>query len=265
VIILQKYPDLSSYLPDYLPISSTEHLRDVQIAMHHYNSSHTTGVTNTFEQHCFGYILDGSVRILLPNGELCASAGDLLYISQESQYYSIWSGEPDIRFLSVRFEFANRSAHAGLGLQIVRGMPPEPFLRLYETHLTHPMAALAAMYEILGELYENRLTAPHRAATRVLPALRYIEAHTREVVAVEALAALCGMSASHFHAVFRREVGLSPVRYRHTLLVQEAMELLLRTDLSVEEISDRLGFSSSCYFRRVFSSIAGKTPREIRG
>ena len=65
--------------------------------------------------------------------------------------------------------------------------------------------------------------------------------------------------------VFRREVGLTPVRYRHTLLVQEAMGLLLRTNLTVEEISDRLGFSSSCYFRRVFSSIAGKTPREIRG
>ena len=250
---------------EYRPISPTEFLLNVQISMHHYQNSHTTGVTNTFERHCFGYILDGSVRILLPSGELCAAAGDLLYISQESRYYSIWSGAPDIRFLSVRFEFANRSAHAGLGLQIVRGLPLEPFLRLYETHLTHPMAALAAMYEILGELYENRLTAPHRAATRVLPALRYIEAHTHEVIPVEALAALCGMCASHFHAVFRREVGLSPVRYRHTLLVQEAMELLLRTDLSVEEISDKLGFSSSCYFRRVFSSIAGKTPREIRG
>jgi AraC-like DNA-binding protein len=87
---------------------------------------------------------------------------------------------------------------------------------------------------------------------------------TIEGVAVETLAGLCGMSASHFHAVFRREVGLTPVRYRHTLLVQEAMELLLRTNLPVEEISDRLGFSSSCYFRRVFSGITGKTPLEIR-
>jgi len=223
---LTQHRDFSSFSPEYHNISPMAYLHNVQIAMHCYHGSHTTGVTNTFKEHCFGYIFDGSVRILLPSGELCASAGDLLYISQESQYYSIWSGEPDIRFLSVRFEFANRSAHAGLGLQIVRGMPPEPFLRLYETHLAHPMAALAAMYEILGELYENRLTMPRRTASRVLPALRYIEAHTREVVAVEALAALCGMSASHFHAVFRREVGLSPVRYRHTLLVQEAMELL---------------------------------------
>ncbi|MBE6612798.1 MAG: helix-turn-helix transcriptional regulator [Ruminococcaceae bacterium] len=240
------------------------YLHNVQIAMHCYHGSHTTGVTNTFKEHCFGYIFDGSVRILLPSGELCASAGDLLYISQESQYYSIWSGEPDICFLSVQFGFANRSTHAGLGLQIVRGMPKEPFLRLYETHRNHPMAALSAMYEILGELYENRLTTPHRAASRTLPAQRYIESHTHEVIAVETLAGLCGMSASHFHAVFRREIGLTPVRYRHTLLVQEAMKLLLRTNLSVEEISDRLGFSSSCYFRRVFSGITGKTPLEIR-
>ena len=35
-------------------------------------------------------------------------------------------------------------------------------------------------------------------------------------------------------------------------------------DLSVEEISMRVGFESSTYFRRVFKKITSKTPKEYR-
>ena len=51
---------------------------------------------------------------------------------------------------------------------------------------------------------------------------------------------------------------------KHRLQTEKAVTLLTATDLSVEEISSQLGFSSAAYFRRVLRQITGKTPREIR-
>ena len=248
---------------EYEHIRHTEFLNDVSICMHEYRERHTTGITNIFDQHCLGYILEGSVRILLPGKELTAVAGDLLYISRESRYYSVWSGNPGIRFLSIRFDFANRSSHAGLGLQIVKDYPSEPFIRMYEKKDGYPMLAIAEMYRILDDLY-RRLKQTVVSTGKILPALRYIEDHKKEIIPIDTLAALCCMSVSHFHAVFQKETGTTPIRYRHTLLVRQAMELLLCTNDTVEEISEQLGFSSSCYFRRICINITGVTPTEIR-
>lgn len=47
-------------------------------------------------------------------------------------------------------------------------------------------------------------------------------------------------------------------------MVQNALDLLAHTDLTIEEISSKVGFSSSNYFRKVFFDITGKTPKEVR-
>ena len=44
----------------------------------------------------------------------------------------------------------------------------------------------------------------------------------------------------------------------------KAVELLITTDMQVEEISSLLNFSSTSYFRKVLYKHTGKTPREIR-
>lgn len=249
-------------MPHY-EIPEADMLRHVTIQKMQYLNTHTTGITNIFTCHCIGYILAGSVKILLPGRELSAGVGDLMYISQESQYYSIWSGEPEISFYSVNFEFSSRRTHAGLGLQIVHDFPGGDFERMWQNR-GHPLRVLGAFASILDALYDSRLKTPHTIAGPVISAVRYIEDHCREILSISTLASLCGMSASHFHAVFLREVGTTPVKYRHAMLVQEAIRLLLETDYSIETISDMLGFSSACYFRRIFSAITGKSPREIR-
>ena len=51
---------------------------------------------------------------------------------------------------------------------------------------------------------------------------------------------------------------------KHRIQIELATSLLEATDLSVEEISDRLGFSSPAYFRAVLRKNGGKSPRDIR-
>jgi len=48
------------------------------------------------------------------------------------------------------------------------------------------------------------------------------------------------------------------------LRMQRAVQLLNRTDLPIEQISDQLGFSEQFYFSRAFSKMHNHSPSEHR-
>ena len=64
-----------------------------------------------------------------------------------------------------------------------------------------------------------------------------------------------------YKSAYTASVGGS---YTEKYTYDYAGNLLTTTDASVQEISDRLGFSSGSYFRKVLRSYTGKTPGQIR-
>ena len=59
-------------------------------------------------------------------------------------------------------------------------------------------------------------------------------------------------------------MGRAPMEYRTELLIMNAQRMLAATELSISEIAERLGFGSETYFRRIFKSKVGISPREFR-
>ena len=80
---------------------------------------------------------------------------------------------------------------------------------------------------------------------------------------ISEIARNCGMSESGLYAAFRQN-GTTPVDVRQRMLCEKAVTILLSTDMTVEGISEKLGFSTPAYFRRVLKKQLGKTPKEIR-
>lgn len=81
---------------------------------------------------------------------------------------------------------------------------------------------------------------------------------------LRALAHELGMSYDGFRKRFARAVGVPPARYRSTLLVDRACELMQRGDLTDREIATRLGFCDEYYFSRRFKRVTGRSPRQFR-
>ena len=46
--------------------------------------------------------------------------------------------------------------------------------------------------------------------------------------------------------------------------INMAIELIMHTDESISRISEKLGFSNSIYFNRIFKKVAGCLPEEYR-
>jgi len=64
--------------------------------------------------------------------------------------------------------------------------------------------------------------------------------------------------------LFKRHMNMTPMRYLANLKMETATSLLLNSDLSVKEISWKLGFSSQYHFSRSFKGYSGCTPTEYR-
>ena len=93
----------------------------------------------------------------------------------------------------------------------------------------------------------------------------HIQTHLGEKLPLAALAAVAGVSTSHFAKAFHRSVGETP----HRFLVRQRLEHacgLLRADrgaISLAEAAFQAGFSSQSHFTRCFRAGYGLTPGEF--
>lgn len=78
------------------------------------------------------------------------------------------------------------------------------------------------------------------------------------------LARVAGASGRHLSRLFREHVGMPIVEYRNRLRVAVARELVLQSDLDMENIAERSGFGSTRQLRRAWHRVYRSSPTEIR-
>jgi AraC family transcriptional regulator, arabinose operon regulatory protein len=126
--------------------------------------------------------------------------------------------------------------------------------------------------ELAYNLIENTiLRCGHLAAknqessdNRLRHALAWIHTHPNETLSVVELAKACGLSRSNFYALFRKQVGCSPLSYQETLRIEQAKRLLGHSDLLIKEIAATTGFLNQYYFSSRFSKRVGHSPSSYR-
>ena len=72
------------------------------------------------------------------------------------------------------------------------------------------------------------------------------------------------MSRYHFCRIFHSATGATFLEYLYNVRLAKAHQLLLGSDLSLNEISSRCGFSSTSHLARIFKNAYGIPPREFR-
>jgi AraC-like DNA-binding protein len=95
-------------------------------------------------------------------------------------------------------------------------------------------------------------------------ALDYVSRHYMEQIRIEALAERCHISETHFRRLFSSCMSMGPLEYINLVRVQNACELLRKTDTLVSEIAFRCGFSTLSTFNRNFKQVVGCSPFEWR-
>ena len=93
---------------------------------------------------------------------------------------------------------------------------------------------------------------------------RYISENFEKEISLSDAAKMAYMEETYFSKKFKRLTGFGFSEYLCETRLNEAARLLIYTDLSISEISDKCGFSSSNYFGDVFKRLNGVSPSAYR-
>jgi AraC-like DNA-binding protein len=91
-----------------------------------------------------------------------------------------------------------------------------------------------------------------------------IERNLAPNLRIEELARAYGATLHAFSMAFARNTGMSPKAYVKRRLNQEAIQLLLNSDLKIKDVASQLRFFDEFHFSRFFRSANGLAPMQYR-
>ena len=210
------------------------------------------------------------INSLIPHATACDTPGTKLGLLQVLHSPFIGGDEPRTIRYSVRL--------MGRAFAPVKVMKDKDFYlavtgaieELMEKKHACEAFAKAHIYKILGTLIREGCLADEKEiflnseVQKVLPVLNYLNENYAEGLSLEEASALLNFDKSYFCRIFRRAIGATFTEYLNFVRICKAEKLLSKTDQSVIEISEAVGFSSVSYFNRVFRKYCSSTPREYR-
>ena len=131
-------------------------------------------------------------------------------------------------------------------------------------------AALSMVRSLVYYLVECKATYPKdfhtlsRAEQICGQFLTLVELHSREQHRVEWYAGQMCLAPKYLSNVVKQTLDASPNRCIDQALLRQAKSLLSSTSLSVQQISDQLGFQNQSHFGTFFKRQTGCSPKDFR-
>jgi AraC family transcriptional regulator len=136
---------------------------------------------------------------------------------------------------------------------------PDPSTQLYGDGLTVAIAA-----RLFAEPVEPGADAKGLAPGQLQRVVEYLDAHLPKRVDLAHLAALAGLSQSHFSRAFKASTGMAPYRWQLDARIRRAQGLLISTSASLDDVAEATGFADAVHFGRTFRKLTGATPAAWR-
>jgi len=233
-----------------------------------------------------GFILKGKTEYFFDfqNYPLCEH--DVIFINKKTPHLIVDDAEFPCEKIIINFNdhFLKK---ASLNLHFLTEIFTEPVFKIPSENIsdfTHLLTEL--VYEsdypssfstklINGNVYKLLVTM-YRIATntqleRVLPTNPIIEAATKYicqnyhlVLTLDNVANHCHVNKCYLSKLFKSIMGVNFISYVNSIRVQNASSMLINTDMSIMEISEKCGFNSQNHFCEVFKNLKGVSAREFR-
>jgi len=111
---------------------------------------------------------------------------------------------------------------------------------------------------------DDREVRPNRHGISPDTLRRHIMENLQRKITVNELAGVACLSVSRFHEMFRDVPGITPHQFLIQTRLDQAMQLLAGTTLTIPEVSFRTGFSSQSALTNALRKYKGTTPSRLR-
>ena len=221
-----------------------------------------------FEDFDFWVVLEGRGKIRIDDQEFEIQPGFIsCFTPGKVNLYASHDSSRPLRVFYCHFDLIDRDARMKLPSITPKQLPPDSLMwhglpALSRSLAENPKSALsqAGLWHALIE-WENLTDVTQYEAEQLI---RNLAAEIREQpggdYTAAGLARRAGMSESHFRRKFRSIIGCAPMPYVVSQRMERACYYLRGSSLTIQEISEALGYSDIFYFSRHFKSHTGLSP-----
>lgn len=170
----------------------------------------------------------------------------------------------------AEFDYAREAVQYGACNYILKPADREELISSTE----HGLAAANRLAQEKEKARHERNSSNDNDRNRDIPkvrntfiqiALTYIhQNYTMQTLGIKEVADHIPLNPSYVSVLFKEETNLTFSEYLLRLRLSRAKELIEQTDLKMYEIAERVGFSSSKYFVKVFREMEQTTPKHYR-
>ncbi len=243
------------------------------------------------ECHSVVYVLNGQKKWITPAGEYLVEADQSIFVRKgafrNQQYFEesfcvlmFFMKDDFIRNcmesdVGKEIPGLKKVEHPDMVYRIHVGESLQVLYHSFFSYLKHPEKTPQKIIELkFREMLMNICLDPENRQVRdVLYTLSQNAGGTLEQVMeeqyiynlnVEDFARLCGKSISSFKRAFKQAYNTTPSKWLLSKRLNLAREMMLSTDLTIQQICYDCGFESDSHFVRSFKSAFGLTPNNWR-
>jgi two-component system response regulator YesN len=121
----------------------------------------------------------------------------------------------------------------------------------------------SCIFRVMDNLM-NRICAASNNLQVVDEATRYIREHFDKNLSLNDIAHAAYISPYYLSHIFKEHLNCTVIDYLTNVRIEEAKKLLRKKGLSIVSIAERIGYSDSGYFSKVFKKSEGVTPSTFK-
>lgn len=212
------------------------------------------------------FMVKGTMYLAEENKKLTVKEGDVVFLKAGRLHYG-WQPSLDrvefywVHYLTddedeASFPLISHFDNTTQALQLFRQLFHFAPISAFDADCATTLLLHGVKNEIIGQQY------PHLSLASDV--CKWIQEHYAEDFNVQSLGRRFGYSSDYISSRIKEKTGLSAKSYITHCRVMSAKQILLCSDLSIDEIAVQCGFNDPKAFFKVFKKLEGITPNQFR-
>lgn len=196
----------------------------------------------------------------LKAGNRAGMLGVLNTILQEGRKDNVSYSDMNRLFTDLYYMGVQYAAELGRDIRQLVGDERE---FLTDTH--HYQGRISMLGDFFSQIIEWSFDSEdNKSGSLVAMIFQYVQANYMTDIYLDKIAAEMGVSANYISRIFKQKTAINLSDYIGAIRINKAKELLAGTNMSVDEIAQRVGIYSRSTFIRLFKKMEGITPSRYR-
>ena len=234
------------------------------------------------EEYELAFITTGSGQLDIGTQSVALKAGSAVVIQPGTSHRFSSDSPQGMDYYTLRFdanpgEGALQTFFGGVGTAVTSAANLMPHIEstmhvLFNGHHANGGVMTGAFQTIaLGLVELTRVLFANQAMTLRFDSrysmgdiLDYLSENIDQKITLKLLAQRFNISESHLNRLFQQAYHISPIDYLIQSRIVMSTEYLTKTDFTVSEIAERVGYANPAHFTNMFIKRIGCTPSEYR-